>query len=113
VERFHRRLKNSLRVQLAGSDWLDHLPWVLLGLRAGLRHIGSRAYAHRLCPAAALFSALNVDKTNSNRAQTVAAQKLQGATQRVCAGAGSATGVPWTLPRTGAGGEILCPRGRR
>ncbi len=52
-------------------------------------------------------------RTVRNRAQTVAAQKLQGATQRVCAGAGSATGVPWTLPRTGAGGEILCPRGRR
>jgi hypothetical protein len=34
VERFHRQLKDSLRARLAGSDWLSHLPWVLLGLRA-------------------------------------------------------------------------------
>jgi transposase InsO family protein len=37
VERFHRRLKESLRARLAGSDWPDHLPWVLLGLRAAPR----------------------------------------------------------------------------
>ena len=34
VERFHRQLKNSLRARLASSDWFEHLPWVLLGLRA-------------------------------------------------------------------------------
>ncbi len=34
VERFHRQLKNSLRARLASSDWFDHLPWVLLGLRS-------------------------------------------------------------------------------
>jgi hypothetical protein len=34
VERFHCRLKESLRARLAGKDWPDHLPWVLLGLRA-------------------------------------------------------------------------------
>jgi hypothetical protein len=33
VEIFHRRLKDSLRARLAGSDWIDHLPWVLLGIR--------------------------------------------------------------------------------
>jgi transposase InsO family protein len=37
VERFHRRLKDSLRARLAGGDWPDHLPWVLLGLRAAPR----------------------------------------------------------------------------
>jgi len=34
VERSHRQLKNSLRARLAGHEWTDHLPWVLLGLRA-------------------------------------------------------------------------------
>jgi hypothetical protein len=34
VERFHRQLKNSLRARLCGPNWVDHLPWVLLGLRA-------------------------------------------------------------------------------
>ena len=34
VERFHRSLKSSLRARLANSDWISHLPMVLLGLRA-------------------------------------------------------------------------------
>ncbi len=34
VERFHRSLKASLRARLANSDWISHLPMVLLGLRA-------------------------------------------------------------------------------
>ena len=34
IERFHRSLKSSLRARLAGSDWMSHLPLVLLGLRA-------------------------------------------------------------------------------
>ncbi|MFN9982364.1 MAG: DDE-type integrase/transposase/recombinase, partial [bacterium] len=36
VERFHRRLKDSLRARLAGADWQDHLPWVLLGIRSSV-----------------------------------------------------------------------------
>ena len=34
VERWHRRLKDALRARSAGPDWVDHLPWVLLALRA-------------------------------------------------------------------------------
>jgi len=34
VERCHRQLKDALRARLAGTCWPDHLPWVLLGLRA-------------------------------------------------------------------------------
>ena len=33
VERFHRQLKSSLRARLNGPDWVDELPWVLLGIR--------------------------------------------------------------------------------
>lgn len=33
VERFHRTLKASLRARLRDNNWLDELPWVLLGLR--------------------------------------------------------------------------------
>ena len=33
VERFHRHLKSSLRARLSGPNWLDALPWVLLGIR--------------------------------------------------------------------------------
>ena len=34
VEHSHRQLKKVLRARLAASDWLDHLPWVLLGLQS-------------------------------------------------------------------------------
>ena len=34
VKRFHRQLKDTLRARSSGKDWLEHLPWVLLGLCA-------------------------------------------------------------------------------
>ena len=34
VEQFHRQLKVVLSARCSGADWLEHLPWVLLGLRA-------------------------------------------------------------------------------
>ena len=37
VERFHRCLKDALRARSAAANWVDHLPWVLLGLRAAPR----------------------------------------------------------------------------
>lgn len=33
VERFHRHLKSALRACLSGPNWVDELPWVLLGIR--------------------------------------------------------------------------------
>ncbi len=33
VERFHRHLKSALRARLEGPNWIDALPWVLLGIR--------------------------------------------------------------------------------
>ena len=37
VERFHRRLKDALRARCAAANWINHLPWVLMGLRAAPR----------------------------------------------------------------------------
>ena len=34
VERVHRQLKDALKACLAATEWPQHLPWVLLGLRA-------------------------------------------------------------------------------
>ena len=34
IERFHRSLKSSLRARASESDWVSHLPLVLLGLRS-------------------------------------------------------------------------------
>ena len=33
VERFHRSMKAALRAGLTDGNWLDKLPWVMLGLR--------------------------------------------------------------------------------
>ena len=33
VERFHRHLKSALRARLTGPNWIQELPWVLLGIR--------------------------------------------------------------------------------
>jgi hypothetical protein len=37
VERFHCRLKDALRARCAAANWVDHFPWVLLGLCAAAR----------------------------------------------------------------------------
>lgn len=37
VERFHRHLKTGLKARLAGSNWVDDLPVVLLGICATLK----------------------------------------------------------------------------
>jgi hypothetical protein len=34
VERLHRRLKEAVKARLAAANWLEHLPWVLLGIRS-------------------------------------------------------------------------------
>ena len=33
VERFHRTIKVSLKAPLSSPNWVDELPWVLLGIR--------------------------------------------------------------------------------
>ena len=33
VERFHRHLKSALKARLTDANWIDVLPWVLLGIR--------------------------------------------------------------------------------
>ena len=33
-ERFHRSLKAALRAALSDGNWVDRLPWVMLGLRS-------------------------------------------------------------------------------
>jgi hypothetical protein len=37
VECFHCRVEDALRVSCASANWVDHLPWVLLGLHAAAR----------------------------------------------------------------------------
>ena len=34
VERLHRQMKNALRAREGRGNWQDHLPWVMLGIRA-------------------------------------------------------------------------------
>ena len=34
IERLHRTMKAALKTRLSGPDWLDQLPWVMLGIRS-------------------------------------------------------------------------------
>ena len=43
VERFLRQLKNSLCARLASSNWFEHLPWVLIGLRTSPREDSAKS----------------------------------------------------------------------
>ncbi|CAI5638236.1 unnamed protein product [Oreochromis niloticus] len=36
-ERFHRSLKAMLQASLTGGNWVDRLPWVLLGMRSTVK----------------------------------------------------------------------------
>jgi hypothetical protein len=52
VERFHRCLKDALRARMAVADSIQHLPWVLLGLRAAPRNdlgISAAELVYGLC----------------------------------------------------------------
>ncbi len=44
LERAHRQIKDALRARLAGVEWPQHLPWVLLGLRPPRGSKGGRRY---------------------------------------------------------------------
>lgn len=41
VERFHRQLKDALRARSSGGEWLEHLPFVLLGLRSAPKEMAN------------------------------------------------------------------------
>jgi len=45
IERAHRQLKDTLRACLAGPDWLNHLPWVLLDLRGAQKEYSALSSA--------------------------------------------------------------------
>jgi hypothetical protein len=48
VERFHRQLKDALRALLARVNWVEHLPWVLLSLRAASKEDSNISSAEML-----------------------------------------------------------------
>jgi hypothetical protein len=54
VERFHRQLKEALKARECGEKWHEHLPWVLLGLRAAPKEraevsAAEAVYGKQLC----------------------------------------------------------------
>jgi transposase InsO family protein len=52
IELAHRQLKEALRARLAGVEWPQHLPWVLLGLRAAPKDSGAPSSAELVYGAA-------------------------------------------------------------
>ncbi len=50
AKRFHHGLKDALHAPCAAANWVDHLPWVLLGLGAAAREDNGTTLL-RQCPA--------------------------------------------------------------
>ena len=51
IERFHRQLKSSLGAKISGTNWVDALPLILLGLRSAFKDASSVTHIRKLpCP---------------------------------------------------------------
>ena len=53
VERLHRQMKDALLARGGAAAWADHLPWVMLGIRASPKEesgmsVGEAALGHVL-----------------------------------------------------------------
>ena len=69
VERMRRQLKASLMATMNTEDWIDHLPFVFLGMRTALKEDigGSSAevvYGTTLCLPGQYFNSTSDDKLN-------------------------------------------------
>ena len=61
VERLHRQIKDALRARGSAATWADHLPWVMLGIRAAPKEesgtsAGEAALGHVLAVPGQLLS---------------------------------------------------------
>jgi len=63
VERFHRHLKSALKSRLTGANWLDDLPWVLLGIRTAPKEDLDTSSAEMVFGAPLLYLVISWDPT--------------------------------------------------
>jgi transposase InsO family protein len=49
VERLHRQVKEALRARGCSAAWADHLPWVMLGIRAAPKEDSNVSPARSCC----------------------------------------------------------------
>ena len=71
IERFHRQLKEALRARQCGAAWLEHLPWVLLGLRAAPKEVSGVSSAE------AVYGAPLVLTSQAQPSPTLTAEKTE------------------------------------
>jgi transposase InsO family protein len=98
VERFHRQLKDALRARLAGVHWAEHLPWVLLGLRAAPKEDSNISSAEML-----YGSPLTLPGELAGASEVTAAELVE----RIRSGAGPLPPLPTRLPE--AAGPLSVP----
>ncbi|XP_064470169.1 uncharacterized protein LOC135384917 [Ornithodoros turicata] len=106
VERFHRHLKQALMAHLDGSRWNEHLPLVLLGIRAAVKHDLGCSSAELVYGASIWLPADIFDHRPSSQPPPLApsdyAQRMKGALSRLCPTPTTAvcSSSPYTSPRT-------------
>ena len=84
VERMHRQMKDTLRARGGAAAWADHLPWVMLGIRASPKEesgtsAGEAALGHVLAVPGQLLT------TTALSADTPVPPAVIPAAKRTCA----------------------------
>ena len=86
VERFHRQLKNALKSRACGVDWAEHLPWVMLGIRAAPKEdsavsAAEMVYGSPLTLPGQLLTAEDMPADNTQQRVETAVEKFAAATR--------------------------------
>ena len=86
VERFHRQLKNALKSRACGVDWAEHLPWVMLGIRAAPKEdsavsAAEMVYGSPLTLPGQLLTAEDMPVGNTQQRVETAVEKFAAATR--------------------------------
>lgn len=83
VERFHRSLKASLRARLNSANWMNELPWVMLGLRTIPKEDVGISSAEMVYGMPLTVPGSFVDTTTSNTTDHEHLQKLRDTVQNL------------------------------
>ena len=110
VERFHRQLKDGLRARGAGAAWAEHLPWVMLGLRAAPKEDAAVSSAEVVYGYPLVLPSQRIDQNNPvppacQLKQIPLRQRSYAATAE--SGGSALDGVNWVFVRRGVAANPL------
>jgi hypothetical protein len=78
LERLHRQIKEALRARNCGAAWAEHVPWVLLGLRAAPKEEAGVSSAEVAQPGAGAARQARAGASQSSTADAVICRVGEG-----------------------------------